>query len=105
KIAVRWIEPDEFADMPLVRKSDGHKGLYGNILIVAGSRGKSGAAVMSGSAALWTGAGLVTIATPDVVLPIVAGGHPEYITESLARPKNGGVARWNLGRNFGAIGK
>jgi hydroxyethylthiazole kinase-like uncharacterized protein yjeF len=105
KSAVRWSDPNEFADMPLVRKSDGHKGLYGNILIVAGSLGKSGAAVMSGSAALWSGAGLVTIATPDVVLPIVAGAHPEYMTESLAATKDGGIARSNLGRKFAAIAK
>ena len=100
KSTVRWSEPDEFADMPLVRKSDGHKGLYGNILIVAGSTGKSGAAVMAGSAALWAGAGLVTVATPDVVLPIVAGAHPEYMTEPLATMSEGTIARSNLGQRF-----
>jgi ADP-dependent NAD(P)H-hydrate dehydratase / NAD(P)H-hydrate epimerase len=94
--AVRWSDPGEFAYMPLVRKSDGHKGLYGNILIVAGSLGKSGAAVMSGSAALWSGAGLVTIATPDVVLPIVAGAHPEYMTESLFSTDAGTISKRNL---------
>lgn len=105
KSAMRWSEPDEFADMPMVRKSDGHKGLYGNILIVAGSLGKSGAAVMSGSAALWAGAGLVTVATPEVVLPIVAGAHPEYMTESLAATKDGMIAASNLGERFAAIEK
>jgi len=100
KGTVRWSEPDEFADMPLVRKSDGHKGLYGNILIVAGSTGKSGAAVMAGSAALWAGAGLVTVATLDVVLPIVAGAHPEYMTEPLATTSEGTIARSNLGQRF-----
>ncbi len=102
---VRWSDPDEFSDMPLVRKGDGHKGLYGNILIVAGSTGKSGAAVMSGSAALWAGAGLVTVATPDVVLPIVAGAHPEYMTEALAATKDGMIACSNLGERFAAIAK
>ncbi|HEY2821233.1 MAG TPA: NAD(P)H-hydrate dehydratase [Candidatus Acidoferrum sp.] len=96
KSAVRWSDPDEFADMPLVRKSDGHKGLYGNVLIVAGSLGKSGAAVMSGSAALWSGAGLVTVATPDVVLPIVAAAHPEYMTESLFSTEKGTISKRNL---------
>jgi ADP-dependent NAD(P)H-hydrate dehydratase / NAD(P)H-hydrate epimerase len=96
KSAVRQSDPDEFADMPLVRKSDGHKGLYGNILIVAGSLGKSGAAVMSGSAALWSGAGLVTVATPDVVLPIVAAAHPEYMTESLLSTEKGTISKRNL---------
>src|ERR1700722_1045409 len=105
KSAVRWSDPAEFADMQLVRKSDGHKGLYGNILIVAGSLGKSGAAVMSGSAALWAGAGLVTVATPDVVLPIVAAAHPEYMTELLAATKDGTIARSNLGARFAAIAK
>jgi NAD(P)H-hydrate epimerase len=96
KSAVRWSDAGEFADMPLVRKSDGHKGLYGNILIVAGSLGKSGAAVMSGSAALWAGAGLVTVATPDVVLPIVAAAHPEYMTESLVSTDAGTASSRNL---------
>ncbi len=105
KSAVRWSDPSEFAGLPLVRKSDGHKGLYGNILIVAGSTGKSGAAVMSGSAALWSGAGLVTVATPDVVLPIVAAAHPEYMTEPLAATKDGTIARSNLSKRFAAIAK
>jgi ADP-dependent NAD(P)H-hydrate dehydratase / NAD(P)H-hydrate epimerase len=96
KSAVRWSDPDEFADMPLMRNSDGHKGLYGNILIVAGSLGKSGAAVMSGSAALWSGAGLVTVATPDVVLPIVAAAHPEYMTEPLVSTDAGTISIRNI---------
>ncbi len=96
KSTVRWTGPDEFADLPLVRKGDGHKGLYGNILIVGGSLGKSGAAVMAGGAALWAGAGLVTVATPDVVLPIVAAAHPEYMTEPLFSTDNGTVSKRNL---------
>jgi hydroxyethylthiazole kinase-like uncharacterized protein yjeF len=96
KSAVRWSDAGEFADVPLVRKSDGNKGMYGNVLIVAGSLGKSGAAVMSGSAALWSGAGLVTVATPDVVLPIVAAAHPEYMTESLFSTDKGTISKRNL---------
>jgi ADP-dependent NAD(P)H-hydrate dehydratase / NAD(P)H-hydrate epimerase len=52
--------------------------------------------VMSGSAALWSGAGLVTIATPDVVLPIVAAAHPEYMTESLFSTDAGTISKRNL---------
>src|SRR5579871_5240641 len=62
---LRWAGPEEFAGLPLVRKEDGHKGKYGHVLIVAGSTGKSGAAVMAGNAALRAGAGLVTVATPE----------------------------------------
>jgi len=93
---LRWSEPEEFAKLPLVRTTDGHKGLYGHILVVAGSLGKGGAAIMSGSAALFAGAGLVTVATPDVVLPIVAAAHPEYMTESLVATKDGTASKANL---------
>jgi hydroxyethylthiazole kinase-like uncharacterized protein yjeF len=96
KSAVRWSDPGEFADMPLVRKSDSNKGMFGNVLIIAGSLGKSGAAVMSGSAALWSGAGLVTMATPDVVLPIVAAAHPEYMTEPLVSTDAGTISSRNI---------
>ena len=90
---LRWAGPDEFAGLPLVRFTQSHKGTYGHVLLVAGSLGKSGAAVMSGQAALRTGAGLVTIATPDVVLPIVAAAHPEYMTEPLASTPVGTIGR------------
>jgi hydroxyethylthiazole kinase-like uncharacterized protein yjeF len=93
---LRWVEPQEFAALPLVRTVDSHKGLYGHALVVAGSLGKSGAAVMAGYAALRAGAGLVTIATPDVVLPIVASAHPEIMTEPLAATAEGTAALRNI---------
>ena len=80
---VRWAGPDEFAGLPLVRAAESHKGSFGHALIVAGSVGKTGAAIMAGNAALRAGAGLVTIATPESVLPIIAAAHPEYMTEAL----------------------
>ena len=93
---VHWIEPQEFAELPLVRRVDSHKGLFGHVLIVAGSLGKSGAAIMAGRAALRSGAGLVTVATPDVVLPIVAAANPEYMTEPLASTNAGTASKRNL---------
>jgi ADP-dependent NAD(P)H-hydrate dehydratase / NAD(P)H-hydrate epimerase len=93
---LRWVEPQEFAQLPLVRTVDSHKGLYGHALIVAGSLGKSGAAVMAGYAALRAGAGLVTVATPDVVLPIVASAHPEIMTEPLSATPDGTAAMRNV---------
>ncbi|HWW18003.1 MAG TPA: NAD(P)H-hydrate dehydratase [Candidatus Saccharimonadales bacterium] len=93
---LRWVEPQEFANFSLVRTADSHKGLYGHALIVAGSLGKSGAAVMAGYAALRAGAGLVTVATPDVVLPIVASAHPELMTEPLTATPQGTAAIRNL---------
>jgi len=96
KSALRWIEPSEFAALPLRRSVDSHKGLYGHVLVVGGSVGKSGAAIMSGHAALCGGGGLVTIATPDAVLPIVAAAHPECMTEPLSSTQAGTIALRNI---------
>jgi len=60
-----------------------HKGDFGHVLVLAGSLGKTGAAVLAGTAALRAGAGLVTVATPAAVLSLVAAGRPELMTEPL----------------------
>lgn len=93
---LRWAGPDEFASLPLIRAVDSHKGTFGHVLLVAGSLGKSGAAVLAGSASLYAGAGLTTIATPDAVLPMVAAAHPEYMTEPLNSTETGTVSAANL---------
>ncbi len=59
------------------RKQDIHKGDCGKILIVAGSVGMAGAAVLCARAALRTGAGLVRVAIPEALFPILQIGVPE----------------------------
>jgi NAD(P)H-hydrate epimerase len=95
KTEVYWIEPHEFRELPLVRRADSHKGRYGHILLIAGSLGKSGAAILAGRGALRAGAGLVTVATPDDVLPIIAAAQAELMTEPLASTKLGSISATN----------
>ncbi len=73
------------------RHSEAHKGEFGRVLIVAGSMGKSGAAHLAAMAALRSGAGLVTVATPRSVQPILAAMAPEYMTIGLAEDDDGQV--------------
>jgi NAD(P)H-hydrate epimerase len=96
KSTLRCAGPDEFASLPLVRAADSHKGKFGHVLVVGGSTGKSGAAVLAGYASLCAGAGLTTVATPDAVQPIVAAAHPEYMTEPLASTIHGTIAHSNI---------
>lgn len=70
---------------------EAHKGDFGRALIVAGSKGMSGAACLAGVAAMRGGAGLVTVAVPESILNIVAGYEPSYLTLSLAEDDHGRV--------------
>jgi NAD(P)H-hydrate epimerase len=67
-----------------VRSRDGHKGSFGHLLVVAGSTGKCGAAVMAAESGLRGGAGLVTLACPQSVQPIIASRLTEVMTAPLA---------------------
>jgi hydroxyethylthiazole kinase-like uncharacterized protein yjeF len=91
-LTLHWLEPREFRSLPLERAANTHKGTYGHALILAGSRGKSGAAALAGMGALRSGAGLVTVATPAPVLPLVAQAMPELMTEPLDATPEGTVA-------------
>jgi ADP-dependent NAD(P)H-hydrate dehydratase / NAD(P)H-hydrate epimerase len=64
------------------RKRDAHKGDFGHALIIAGSPGKAGAAVMAAKAALRTGPGLVSVATPNGLVPIIQA----QVSEAMCIP-------------------
>lgn len=77
---------------PPGRPIDGHKGTFGRVLIIAGSRGMSGAAALTGQSALRGGSGLVFVALPESILPIVAGYEPSYLTVPLPEDAEGRIA-------------
>jgi NAD(P)H-hydrate epimerase len=74
------------------RDPEGHKGTYGHVLVVAGSLGMGGAAVLCGSGALRGGAGLVTVACPETVQPVVSAGNSCFLTHPLPADDAGRVA-------------
>ncbi|MBN1586640.1 MAG: NAD(P)H-hydrate dehydratase [Candidatus Omnitrophica bacterium] len=74
------------------RKAQTHKGDYGRLLVVAGSPGMSGAAVLCARAALRSGVGLVKVACPESIAPIVAGAVPEALGCSLPETPAGALA-------------
>src|SRR5437762_12061386 len=67
------------------RPSDGHKGLFGRVLVVGGNEGMIGAPVMSGTSALRMGAGLVQIAVPRSILSVAISITPELIGLGLGK--------------------
>jgi NAD(P)H-hydrate epimerase len=73
------------------RKRDTHKGDYGHILVVGGSHGMAGAPCLCGEAALRSGAGLVTVAIPQGIYPIVATKLTCCMTLPLPQGPTGGI--------------
>jgi NAD(P)H-hydrate epimerase len=84
--------PSDFAALFRPRVSDSNKGLYGHALVIAGGRGKTGAAAMAGIAALRAGAGLSTVASAASAISAIASYAPEIMTEPLAETDAGSIA-------------
>ncbi len=95
---IELLTPEQVRDLVEPRAADSHKGDFGRVTIVAGSRGKTGAAHLAGMAALRSGAGLVTVATPASCLDVVASMSPELMTEPLLDGPDGTIASSALGR-------
>jgi NAD(P)H-hydrate epimerase len=74
------------------RAAASNKGMFGRVLVVAGSRGMSGAAVLCAGGALRGGAGLVQLAVPASILPIVAAANPCYLSAPLSEDEQGRLA-------------
>ena len=90
-IALELMTPEWVASRLPPRPWDSHKGTYGHLLVVAGSRNYVGAACLVARAAHRAGAGLVTLATPENVYPIVAAQLTETIHLPLREDEDGRV--------------
>lgn len=77
---VELLEKHDVSPLIPQRRIYSHKGDYGHVLIVAGSRGKTGAALMAAKACLRTGAGLVTIGIPESLANIFQSRVTEEMT-------------------------
>lgn len=83
---------------PLVRPRDrqAHKGHFGHCLIVAGSTGKSGAAALAANSAVRAGSGLVTLAVPERLNPVLEVKTTEAMTVPLPDDAGGSLTRAGL---------
>ncbi len=75
--------PARLTSLLTPRPRESHKGTYGRVLVVAGSRGMSGAAVLAGKGALYSGAGLVTLSVPAGIQALVAAQAAEAMSHPL----------------------
>ena len=90
--SLRLVEADDVALMVPERSPDAHKGTFGHLLVVAGSVGRGGAVAMAGRAAVVVGSGLVTMAVPEPVVPVVDGLCLEAMSHPLPCGDDGAVA-------------
>jgi NAD(P)H-hydrate epimerase len=86
---LRLTTPADLRHLFARRPRDSNKGMYGHVLVVGGSFGKSGAPAMAGLGSYRSGAGLVTVAVPKSALPMIASFRPELMTEPLPETETG----------------
>ena len=88
----QWTLPEDFTGYPPARKAESHKGNYGHLVVVAGSMGYHGAAVLAGRGAQKSCPGLITLLTDErVYLPVAAQAQAVMVqpwTAALAWPKS-----------------
>lgn len=86
-----WLGIRDFCGVAQIRHPETHKGKTGHCLLVAGSRGKVGAAGLAARGALRSGVGLLTLACPASIQPVLHGFLMEAMTEALPETPDGAL--------------
>jgi len=76
---------DQIRKLP-VRNRNAHKMNHGHVLVVGGDQGMAGAVAMAAEAALYSGAGLVSVATHPTSVNSLVARRPEVMTKSVTTP-------------------
>ncbi|WP_020532384.1 bifunctional ADP-dependent NAD(P)H-hydrate dehydratase/NAD(P)H-hydrate epimerase [Flexithrix dorotheae] len=102
KTPYHYVEKSEIKNLFKARRKFSHKGTFGHVLLIAGSYGKIGAAVLGGKAALRTGSGLVSLHIPKCGYEIVQISVPEIMCQ-LDKDKSN-ISKIPKPENFTSIG-
>jgi hydroxyethylthiazole kinase-like uncharacterized protein yjeF len=93
KLHIELLMKDKVSALIPQRPRYSHKGNYGHVLIVAGSKGKTGAAIMAAKACIRSGAGLVTIGIPKSLADIFQSRVTEEMTLILPDKGDGTLSQ------------
>ena len=74
------------------RKRTAHKGDFGKVFILAGSKGLAGAGLLAGQGALRSGAGLVSLATPESCAGMMLQRQPELMIKPMSETRTGSLS-------------
>lgn len=86
-LSARRIDWSKQAGLIPRRRRNSHKGHYGHVLVVGGNHGLGGAGILAASAALRTGAGLVSLATRPIHVVAALARQPEIMVHGIERPE------------------
>ncbi len=105
KLNIELLTKNDIYTLIPERRKYSHKGDYGHVLIVAGSKGKTGAALMASKACLRTGAGLVTIGVPESLSDVFQSRVTEEMTLILPDRGDGTLSKKALDKILDFLNK
>jgi hydroxyethylthiazole kinase-like uncharacterized protein yjeF len=105
KLNIELLMKDDVSTLIPERRKYSHKGDYGHVLVIAGSKGKTGAALMASKACLRTGAGLVTIGVPESLSDVFQSRVTEEMTLILPDRGDGTLSKKALDKILDFLNK